>query len=58
MQVCEELGIMHGTISLLETTASSSRRTVGFARLYRCDPDWLATGEGSPGWDEQPDAVA
>jgi transcriptional regulator with XRE-family HTH domain len=58
MQVCEELGIMHGTISLLETTSSTSRRTDEFARLYRCDPHWLATGAGSPGWDEQSDAVA
>jgi hypothetical protein len=58
MQVCEELGIMHGTIALLETTGSSSKRTVEFARLYRCNPHWLSTGEGSPGWDEQEDAVA
>jgi transcriptional regulator with XRE-family HTH domain len=58
MQVCEELGIMHGTISLLETTASSRKRTVEFARLYRCNPHWLSTGEGSPGWDAQEDAVA
>lgn len=58
IQVCDELGIMHGTISLLETTGSSSRRTVEFARLYRCDPRWLATGLGSPGWDEQRDVVA
>ena len=58
MQVCEELGIMHGTISLFETIASSSKRTVEFARLYRCNPKWLSTGEGSPGWDEQEDAIA
>jgi transcriptional regulator with XRE-family HTH domain len=59
MQVCEALSsITQGAISECETSASSSRRTAEFARLYRCSSHWLSTGKGSPGWDEREDALA
>jgi hypothetical protein len=50
-EVCATLEIAQSTLSDLEAKALSSRRTVQFAELYRCNAKWLATGEGSPGWD-------
>ena len=50
VQVREKLKLAQSTLSELEATASSSGRVVEFARLYGCDPTWLATGEGEPGW--------
>jgi transcriptional regulator with XRE-family HTH domain len=50
LQVRQALTLAQSTLSELEATALSSGRTVEFARLYGCDPQWLSTGEGSPGW--------
>jgi transcriptional regulator with XRE-family HTH domain len=46
VQVREALGISQGTLSQLERTSTKSGRVAEFARLYGCDPHWLATGEG------------
>ena len=52
IDVKKALDIAQSTLSELETTANSSGRTTEFARLYRCDANWLATGAGDPAWDQ------
>lgn len=42
------LGISQSNLSDLERGAMGSSFTAELATLYRCDPLWLATGEGSP----------
>lgn len=56
-QVRDALKLAQSTLSELEGPALTSGRTVEFAALYGCDPRWLATGEGSPGWGKQAPAA-
>lgn len=49
-EVQKLMGVSQSTLSGLEGPDASSSRTVEFARLYGCDPIWLATGEGQPNW--------
>lgn len=42
------LGISQGTMSEAETVAFGSSYVVHMARLFNCDPYWLAMGEGTP----------
>lgn len=46
-QAAKALKISQGTLSELENSGQGSAHTVGLANLYGCDPNWLATGEGS-----------
>lgn len=46
MDVCGLLNIAQSTLSEAEGSAAGSSYTVQFARLYKVDPYWLATGEG------------
>lgn len=47
MEVRKALGVSQGTLSGLEGLANSSGQVTEYAKLYRVDADWLATGEGS-----------
>jgi transcriptional regulator with XRE-family HTH domain len=42
----KETGIPQSTISTAEREGESSTETVTYARAYKVNPDWLATGEG------------
>lgn len=47
-QAATQLGISQGTLSEAETFAEGSSYVVHMARLFNCDPYWLAMGEGTP----------
>lgn len=47
-EAAAQLGISQGTLSEAETFAEGSSYVVHMARLFNCDPYWLAMGEGTP----------
>lgn len=47
-QVCKRLGISQSNLSDLERIAESSGFTAQLAAFYECDPNYLATGVGTP----------
>jgi transcriptional regulator with XRE-family HTH domain len=47
-QVSDALNIPQTSVAALETVAMGSRRLPDLARLYGCNAQWLATGDGSP----------
>lgn len=48
MQACVALQIRQSTLSEAEAHGEGSAYVVHIAKLYGCDPYWLAMGEGSP----------
>jgi transcriptional regulator with XRE-family HTH domain len=48
MQASAALQIRQSTLSEAETQGEGSAYVVHMAKLYGCDPYWLAMGEGSP----------
>lgn len=48
VQAAELVGVSQSTLAGLEMEAQGSGYTVQFARVYACDPDWLASGNGTP----------
>lgn len=59
-QAATSVGAAQSSLAEMERTSNGSARTSAFARLYRCDPHWLATGEGEPdtGLSQQALAIA
>lgn len=47
MQACAALQIRQSTLSEAETQGAGSAFVVHMAKLYGCDPYWLAMGDGS-----------
>lgn len=47
-QAAVAVGITQGTLSELEIISNGTSYVVHLAKLYDCDPYWLAMGEGSP----------
>lgn len=47
-QAAVAVGITQGTLSELEIISNGTSYVVHLAKLYDCDPYWLAMGEGTP----------
>ncbi len=47
-EAAAKLGISQSTLSEAETLADGSTYVVHMARLFNCDPYWLAMDEGTP----------